>query len=246
MKKQDRKILALSAVGGNLKIEGLSAYTINNLSAYTINNLSAYTINNLSADTINNLSADTINNLSAYTINNLSANTINNLSAYTIKNLSAYTIKNLSADTINNLSAYTINNLSADTINNLKIYQDLFEALPVLVKPYTSLLADINDKKRIHDQSTFGDIEEFDPEANVCGTRMCTAGHFVNMAGEVGYKAQNIFGWEKAAAMICLKAHPDFPIQNFGGISQKSALAFIEEMADLEASGLTVKEWLES
>lgn len=46
--------------------------------------------------------------------------------------------------------------------------------------------------------------------------------------------------------MICLKAHPDFPIQNFGGIPQKNALAFIEEMAELEQSGLTIEEWLKT
>jgi hypothetical protein len=156
------------------------------------------------------------------------------------------TINNLSASTINSLSAYTIKSLSAYTIKNLKIYQDIFNRLPVLEKPYSKLLKDIQDKKRIHNQGTFGKIQDFDPEANVCGTPMCTAGHFVNMAGKVGYEAKEIFGWEKAASMISMKAHPDFPVQNFGSIPQKNALAFVEEMADLEESGMSVEDWIKT
>ncbi len=231
-------------------LNNLSAYTIKNLSADTINNLSADTIKNLSADTIKNLSADTINNLSAYTLKNLSAYTLKNLSAYTLNNLSAYTLKNLSADTLNNLSVDTLKNLSADTLNNLSadtlknlsaeclyvIKEKIadWETIPKLDKPYTHLLADIKAKNRIHDQSTFGEIEEFSSEANVCGTPMCTAGHLVNMAGEIGYKLKAKYGWTTAAKLIHLKTHPDQPVQNFGSIPQSWALAYIKEMARIE------------
>ena len=223
---------AILAFGGNVTND-----TINNLSADTINNLSAYTIKNLSADTIKNLSADTINNLSADTINNLSAYTIKNLSAYTINNLSADTINNLSADTINNLSAYTINNLSADTIKNLsadtiKNFEKLWASVPLIENPYTTLLADIKEKRRVHNQSTFG--PECDPATNLCGTQMCTAGHLVNMGGSAGYALKSKFGWEKAAALLHIKVHPDAPTQNFGGIAQSDALAYIEMMAEFE------------
>jgi len=81
---------------------------------------------------------------------------------------------------INNLSAYTINNLSADTIKKLgkdaiAKHNEFWDSIPVIPKFYTHLLKDINKKKRIHSQSTWGSIEDFDPEANVCGTPMCTA-----------------------------------------------------------------------
>jgi hypothetical protein len=215
---------------------------LNNLSADTIKNLSADTIKNLSADTINNLSAYTINNLSADTINNLSAYTINNLSADTINNLSADTIKNLSADTINNLSADTINNLSADTIKNLsenKAWIELWERVPVIEKPYTKLLSDIQNKIRCHKQSTWGPIEtiaDFDANKNICETAMCTAGHLVNMAGLEGYKLKAIYGFAGAAALIHAKSCPGRPCQNFGSIPQDFALAYIETEAEFEAS----------
>jgi hypothetical protein len=231
---------AIFAMGGNFTtdtLNNLSADTLKNLSADTLNNLSAYTLNNLSADTLNNLSADTLNNLSADTLNNLSADTLNNLSADTLNNLSADTLKNLSADTLKNLSAYTLKNLSADTLNNLSAdtldgVKQFWESIPKLEKPYSTLLKEIKDKKRIHNQSTFG--PEYDPKENVCGTQMCTAGHIVNMAGTRGYQLQKEFGWEKAASVIHMKAHPDAPTQNFGSIDQADAIAYIEVMAEFE------------
>ena len=219
MKQLTRKEKALVAIGGN------AADTIKNLSADTINNLSAYTINNLSADTIKNLSADTINNLSA--------GTINNLSAYTINNLSAYTINNLSADIIKNLSAYTINNLSAVTINKIKA---IWDEVPMLENPYTTLLSDINTKKRIHSQSTFGD-EVFIDDKSVCRMAMCTAGHFVQMGGKLGYKLMKKYGYSKAYELMAIKTHPTFPTQNTGSINKDLAIAFIEEMAECESTG---------
>lgn len=128
-------------------------------------------------------------------------------------------------------SADTLNRLSAEKQKEVK---EFWDAVPLLHKPYPTLLKDIQEKKRIHDQSTFGEIEEFDPEANVCGTNMCTAGHLVNMAGEPGYKLKDQYGWATAAAIIHQKAHPNIPHQNFSSIPQDWAIAYIEEMAKIE------------
>ena len=146
----------------------------------------------------------------------------------------AYTLKHLSADTLNSLSADTLNSLSADTLNSIKKKTKEWDSIPILDKPYTQLLKEIKSKKRLHDQATFGAIEDFDCEKNVCETPMCTAGHLVNMAGEVGYELKNNYGWEKAAYLIHKKTHPDFPVQNFGSIPQEWAMAYIEEMVELE------------
>lgn len=64
---------------------------------------------------------------------------------------------------------------------------------------------------------------------------MCTAGSLVHMAGQRGYELKKEFGWEGAASLIHKKAHPDYPCQNFGGIPQSWAMAYIEEMAEREA-----------
>ena len=168
-----------------------------------------------------NVTNDTINNLSADTINNLSADTINNLSAYTINNLSAYTINNLSADTINNLSDKATAALKG-----------IWDAVPDVVAPYTTLSNDLKGKRRVHNQSDWG--PDCDPETNLCGTSMCTAGHLVNLGGAKGYALKNKFGWATAAGLIHMKAHPDAPTQNFGNINQAHALAYIEMMAEFE------------
>ncbi len=114
-----------------------------------------------------------------------------------------------------------------------------WESIPVLEKPYSTLLSDINEKKRIHKQSTWGDIEEYDCNANVCGTPMCTAGHLVNLAGKIGYDLKKKYGWAQAGALIHYKAHPDLPVQDFGSIPQAVAMAYIETMADLENGVIT-------
>ena len=103
------------------------------------------------------------------------------------------------------------------------------------MEPYTTLLNDINAKKRKHQQSTWGP-EECPVEEKICGTAMCTAGHLVNMAGERGYQLKDKYGWAGAAFMIHKKAHPNYPCQNFDNIPQEWALAYIEEMADREQS----------
>jgi len=144
-------------------------------------------------------------------------------------------INNLNADVINNLNADVIKNLNADAKKALKKFEELSSAIPILEKPYTKLLNDINEKKRTFRQSTFGDICDFDPELNVCGQAMCTAGHLVNMAGQAGYDMVKIYGWEIAASVIHHKVHPELPTQNFGSIPQEWALAYIEEMADIES-----------
>ena len=107
-----------------------------------------------------------------------------------------------------------------------------WDSVPILVKPYTALLKDIKAKKRVHNQSTFG--PDHDAETNLCGTPMWTAGHLVNMAGAVGYELKKKYGWEVAATIIHRKTHPDYPLQNFGGIPQSWAMAYIETMAARE------------
>ena len=112
-----------------------------------------------------------------------------------------------------------------------------WESIPVLDKPYSHLLSDIEAKKRIHRQSTWGP-EDGCYEVNVCETPMCTAGHLVNMAGSIGYDLKKKYGWKDAATLIHIKAHPDFPLQNFGGIDQTNAMAYIEAMAEWEETGV--------
>jgi hypothetical protein len=111
---------------------------------------------------------------------------------------------------------------------------DEWESIPMLVKPYTRLWDDIKAKRRMHDQSDWG-LSECPTEDNLCSTAMCTAGHLVNMAGEIGYKLQKKYGWKDAATMIHYKSSPDLPIQDFNDIPQENALAYIEFMAELEA-----------
>ena len=83
--------------------------------------------------------------------------------------------------------------------------------------------------KRIHNQADFG--PDCDPKKNLCKTPMCTAGHLVNMAGKIGYQLKEKYGWIIAATLIHKKSRPDVSPQNFGGIPQKFAMAYIEERA---------------
>ena len=104
-----------------------------------------------------------------------------------------------------------------------------WDAIPVLNKPYSTLLADIEAGRRIHNQNNWG--PDYDPARNLCKTEMCTAGHLVNMAGEVGYNLQKKYGWKIAATLIHRKSRPDVPPQKFGFIPQKLAIAYIRERA---------------
>jgi hypothetical protein len=115
------------------------------------------------------------------------------------------------------------------TPSDLEEAEKEYEAIPVIEKPYSKMLAAINAGMRLHDQTTFG--PDCDPKTNLCKTPMCTAGHLVNMAGEAGYKLKHKYGWETAARLIHFKSRPDVPPQNFGGIPQKFALAYIRERA---------------
>jgi hypothetical protein len=145
---------------------------------------------------------------------------------------------NVNSDVINNLNAYVINNLNADVIKNVTQKIKEWDSIPLLDMPYSKMLAGIKEKKLVHMQSTFGDIESWEQacaaENNICNTPMCTAGHLVHMAGEIGYALREKYGWSSAASLIHLKTHPDYPIQNFGEIPQEYALAYIEEMAEME------------
>ena len=132
----------------------------------------------------------------------------------------------LSAETLNVLSARTLNGLSA---RREEIYKDV----PLVENPYTNLLNDINSKKRKHNQADYG--PKYDPKENLCGTQMCTAGHLINMGGESGYALLKKCGsFSEAATLIHLKSCPDMPLQNFGGIEQSHAMAYIELMAEFE------------
>jgi hypothetical protein len=106
-------------------------------------------------------------------------------------------------------------------------------AVPVLEKPYTKLLNAINEKSRTHDQSTYGDWTP-GKGSNVCGMPMCTAGHFVSMAGEEGWALRNARGWDLAYAILHSAAHPDFPPQDTSCIEQETAIGYIEYMAGIE------------
>jgi hypothetical protein len=108
------------------------------------------------------------------------------------------------------------------------------DGVPLIDKPYTRMLAEIREGKRTHDQSTFGGDDL--AKHSVCGTPMCTAGSLVQMAGESGYALMKKYGWAGAAALIHARAHPDSPCQNFGSIPQAWAMAYIEMMAEKEAS----------
>ena len=150
-------------------------------------------------------------------------------------------IGNNASDTIKNLRTYAIKNLSVYTINKINSLKEFIDQCPKIDNIYTRMLTEIKEGKRQHMQSTFGDIETYkqscEAENTLCKTPMCTAGMAVNMAGKWGYEAKDKLGWENAAEFIFLKAHPTFPIQNFGSIGQDLALSFIEEMAECEANG---------
>ncbi|HKR03494.1 MAG TPA: hypothetical protein VJY62_02580 [Bacteroidia bacterium] len=181
---------------------------------------SPYVIKNLSPDVIKNLSPYVIKNLSPYVIKNLSPDVINNLSPYVINNLSPYVINNLSPD--------VIKNLSPDVINGIKEKLDEWESIPVLDKPYSTILKEVNEKKRCYQQSTFGEITEFNPEENICKSAMCLAGHLVHMAGTKGYELRKKYDWFGAATLIHRKAHPELPPMDFFITSQDLGLAYLE------------------
>jgi len=118
------------------------------------------------------------------------------------------------------------------TPSDLKEAEKEWDSIPLIPKMYTRLLEEIEKGLRKHDQSTFG--PDYDPETNLCKTRMCTAGHLVNMAGEVGYALKQKYDFPTAARMIHMKNRPDVLPQNFGSISQDLAMAYIRERATEE------------
>lgn len=88
--------------------------------------------------------------------------------------------------------------VSEDTLKNLKYF---WNYIPKIEKPYTKLLADIKQSKRIHLQSTFGDKILIN-ETEICGVSMCTAGHFVQMGGIEGFNLMLILGFKNAYELI--------------------------------------------
>jgi hypothetical protein len=115
----------------------------------------------------------------------------------------------------------------------------MLDGAPILQKPYTQLLADIEASKRKFDQSTFGPDNGV-AEDHLCRTGMCTAGHLVQMAGEDGKRLKLKYGFPSAASLIHGATHPDYPCQNFGSIPDKYALAYIRKMAAVEAKYVKV------
>ena len=113
--------------------------------------------------------------------------------------------------------------------------QTLEDSIPLVEKPYSRMLEQIKAGQRIHKQSTFG--PDCDPKTNLCKTPMCTAGHLVNMGGELGYALCQKYDFFVAGALIHEKAHPGIPCQDFSGIPQEWAMAYIEEMAEYEETG---------
>ncbi|MBI1188266.1 MAG: hypothetical protein GC206_13210 [Alphaproteobacteria bacterium] len=108
------------------------------------------------------------------------------------------------------------------------------DQIPLIERPYTQLRDALRTKARVHKQSTWGPEDAPPAEENICKTPMCTAGHFVSMAGEKGWELKNRFGWAGAYALLHDRAHPDTPMQNTASIPDEWALAYIEEMAAME------------
>ncbi len=120
--------------------------------------------------------------------------------------------------------------------------QAIEDSIPLVENPYSKMLSGIRIGQRQHKQSTFG--PDCDPATNLCKTAMCTAGHLVQMGGELGYKLKDQYNFPVAARMIHYKAHPDWPCQDFGSIRQDIALAYIEEMAMHEEAGTSpLDDW---
>jgi len=112
-----------------------------------------------------------------------------------------------------------------------------WNSIPVLVKPYTKLYADIKNKLISYDQSTFGP-RVCPADEEYCGTPMCAAGHLVHMAGKVGYDLLEKYGdFKLVATMIHAKYNPQMPMQNFGLTDTENAIALIEYQAELEGKG---------
>jgi len=115
------------------------------------------------------------------------------------------------------------------TPSELEQVEKEWESIPIIPNLYTRLLAEIESGARVHNQMEFG--PDCDPKTNLCKTPMCTAGHLINMAGEVGYKLLEKYDWTGAATRIHRKNRPDVPPQNFNCIPQEWALAYIRERA---------------
>lgn len=93
----------------------------------------------------------------------------------------------------------------------------------------------IQNKKRLFKQSTFGPSEKAVDDIHLCDTPMCTAGNLVNLAGEQGWEFQKKYGFSVAASLIHQKSCRDLPEQNYQSIPDKWALAYLEEMAERES-----------
>ena len=107
-----------------------------------------------------------------------------------------------------------------------------WDAIPVLEMPYSVMLSEIKEGKRILKQSTFGDKLT----CHICGTPMCIGGNLVQMAIVKGYKFKGDYVNE--SALIALKAHPDYPFHDFSKTEDEPAFALLEQLAAFEQTGL--------
>ena len=109
------------------------------------------------------------------------------------------------------------------------------EDVPLLDRPYSRLLKEIAEGARKFSQQTWGPEDAPTPPDRLCDTAMCTAGSFVSMAGEAGWRLKNRYGWNGAYVLLHDRAHPDAPPQSTGVIPDEWALGYIAEMAEVEA-----------
>jgi hypothetical protein len=165
----------------------------------------------------------------------------------TSEQLSWLTSEQLSWLTSEQLSGLTSEQLSGLTSEQLSWLDEFIldiENMPVIKDFYSSLLKDINDKKKSYKQSTFGKIEDFDPKLNVCGIPMCIGGHWVNSLGKYGYYLLNKYGksYDFVATIAHRKSYPNMICFNYMVRDQDAGWAYIEAMAAIEAGDDELKK----
>ena len=98
------------------------------------------------------------------------------------------------------------------------------EMVPVIDKPYTAILASIEQPGCSIEMGNW----------HTCETTHCVGGWTVHKAGKAGYALEKRLG-DTAAAAACIlrKSRPDAPLPNFYA-SNKAALAFIRARAKEE------------
>ena len=106
---------------------------------------------------------------------------------------------------------------SGATLDRMEEIRDL---VPVLEKPYTNILAQINHA---------GCHLKMDAW-HTCDTTHCLGGWTTTLSGPKGKKLESNIGMPFAAAAILRKSRPDAPLPDFYA-SNEAAMAFIEARA---------------